>query len=287
MVGSDHKEVRGLEANAPDLFVPQKPASWAHRKVVVIGGSRGIGKRIVEFAHRRGARVLAVARKEGPLRQLVQQSLGVRALALDATNDDAPSRVFEVFVPDVLVVCAGALPRTAAIHDQTWPEFAVNWETDVKIAFQFCKAALLRPLPAGSSVVLMSSTAALGGSPIMGGYAGAKRTQMFIANYAQKESDRLELGIRFVSLAPFIVPETQVGKQVLAEYARYTGIPAMDLVQAMESPPSTCDVAAAVIEIVMNPNHAKENEFLVSGQGLESLSSWQNVELRQRSAQDD
>jgi NAD(P)-dependent dehydrogenase (short-subunit alcohol dehydrogenase family) len=268
MVGSDHKEVRGLEANAPDLFVPQKPASWAHRKVVVIGGSRGIGKRIVEFAHRRGARVL-------------------RALALDATNDDAPSRVFEVFVPDVLVVCAGALPRTAAIHDQTWPEFAVNWETDVKIAFQFCKAALLRPLPAGSSVVLMSSTAALGGSPIMGGYAGAKRTQMFIANYAQKESDRLELGIRFVSLAPFIVPETQVGKQVLAEYARYTGIPAMDLVQAMESPPSTCDVAAAVIEIVMNPNHAKENEFLVSGQGLESLSSWQNVELRQRSAQDD
>jgi NAD(P)-dependent dehydrogenase (short-subunit alcohol dehydrogenase family) len=259
MVGSDHKEVRGLEANAPDLLVSHKCAPWLHRNVVVIGGSRGIGRRIVELANSSGARVLAVARRDGPLRQLVQESPGVKLLAQDATNDDAPSKVFEVLLPDVLVVCAGAVPRTAAIHDQSWPEFSVNWETDVKIAFQFCKAALLGPLPAGASVVLMSSTAALGGSPIMGGYAGAKRTQMFIANYGQKESDRLGLGIRFISVASFIVPETEVGKHTLAGYARYTGIPARDLVQAMESPPSTCDVAAAVMEIIMNPDGAKEN----------------------------
>jgi NAD(P)-dependent dehydrogenase (short-subunit alcohol dehydrogenase family) len=287
MDGSDHKEVRGLARTAPGIFVPYKRAAWLNRNVVVIGGSRGIGKRIVEFAHSSGARVLAVARKEGPLAQLVQESLGVEVLVLDATNDDAPSRVFEALLPHVLVVCAGAVPRTAAIHDQSWPEFSVNWETDVKIAFQFCKAALLEPLPAGTSVVLISSTAALSGSPIMGGYAGAKRTQMFIANYAQKESDRLGLGIRFISLAPFIVPDTQIGKQAIAGYARYTGIPAIDLLQAMESPPSAGDVAAAVIEIVMNLNGGKENQFLVSGQRFESLSSWQRIESEQRSAHDD
>jgi hypothetical protein len=51
------------------------------------------------------------------------------------------------------------------------------------LAFNFCKAALLRPLPAGALVVLISSGAALAGSPISGGYAGAKRTQIFIKRF--------------------------------------------------------------------------------------------------------
>jgi NAD(P)-dependent dehydrogenase (short-subunit alcohol dehydrogenase family) len=98
-----------------------------------------------------------------------------------ATEESAPSRVFEVLCPDVLVVTAGAFPPAAPLHEQSWREFSVNWETDVKIAFHFCKAALSRPLPPGSSIVLISSGAALAGSPISGGYAGAKRTQIFIA----------------------------------------------------------------------------------------------------------
>jgi len=44
---------------------------------------------------------------------------------------------------------------------------------------------------------------------------GAKRTQMFIANYAQKESDRLNLGMRFLALAPArIMPETELGQSL-------------------------------------------------------------------------
>ena len=101
--------------------------------------------------------------------------------------------------PDVLVLCGGAFPPAAPLHEQSWPQFAVNWESDVRIAFHFCKAALSYPLPAGTSVVVISSGAAVAGSPNSGGYAGAKRTQMFIANYSQKESDRLGLGLRFVA----------------------------------------------------------------------------------------
>src|SRR6185437_12044390 len=41
----------------------------------------------------------------------------------------------------------------------SWREFAVNWESDVKVAFHFCKAALARSLRAGASVVLISSGA--------------------------------------------------------------------------------------------------------------------------------
>src|SRR5215813_7592581 len=218
--------------------------------MVVIGGSRGVGRRIVEAAIRNGARVLAVARQELPLRQLAQAAAGTEVLSLDATDEGAPAKVFDVLDPDILVLCAGAFPPAAPLHLQSWQEFAVNCETDVKIAFHFCKAALSRPLSAGSSVILISSGAALAGSPISGGYAGAKRTQLFIANYSQKESDRLKLGLRFVALAPRMMPDTELGKHAAAGYSRYLGISAADFIQSLSSAPTAFDVANGVIELV-------------------------------------
>lgn len=241
------------------------------RNVVVIGGSRGVGRRIVEATVHSGARVLAVARQQGPLRQLAQVVSGVEVLSLDATDEGAPSKVFDVLEPDILVLCGGAFPPAAPLHQQSWPEFAVNWETDVKITFHFCKAALSRPLPAGATVMLISSGAALAGSPNSGGYAGAKRTQIFIANYSQKESDRLGLGLQFAALAPRIMPDTELGKHAVAGYSRYLGISAADFVQSMDSPPTSSDVATAMIELVTNPDQSKGKVFVVSGKGLEAV----------------
>jgi NAD(P)-dependent dehydrogenase (short-subunit alcohol dehydrogenase family) len=240
------------------------------KNMVVIGGSRGVGRRIVEAAIRNGARVLAVARQEGALRQLAQEVSDAEVLSLDATDKGAPAKVFDVLRPDILVLCAGAFPPAAPLHEQSWQEFAVNWETDVKITFHFCKAALSRPLPAGSSVILISSGAALAGSPISGGYAGAKRTQLFIANYSQKESDRLGLGLRFMTLAPRIMPDTELGKHAVAGYSRYLGISTADFIQSMASPPTSSDVATGVIELLTNPDQSKGKAFIVSGKGLEA-----------------
>ncbi len=241
------------------------------KNVVVIGGSRGVGRRIVEAGIHNGARVLAVARREGSLRQLAQEVSGTEVLALDATEEGAPSKVFGVLQPDILVLCGGAFPPAAPLHELNWQEFAVNWETDVKIAFHFLKAALSRPLPAGASVVLISSGAALAGSPNSGGYAGAKRTQIFMANYSQKESDRLGLGLRFMALAPRMMPDTDLGKHAVAGYSRYLGISAADFIQSMSSPPTSSDVATAVIQLATNPDQSKGKVFIVSGKGLETV----------------
>src|SRR5208282_1373463 len=97
---------------------------------------------------------------------------------------------------------AGATPMAASIHEQTWDSFSANWNTDVKMAFHWVKAVLNAPLASGSSVVLLSSGAALRGSPLSGGYAGAKATIRFIASYAAAESGRNVLGIRFTSVLP-------------------------------------------------------------------------------------
>jgi NAD(P)-dependent dehydrogenase (short-subunit alcohol dehydrogenase family) len=261
-----------------DLPVPSRGHPSVGDNVVVVGGSRGVGRIIVESAARDGARVLAVARQPEPLRRLAQQVQGVEVLSLDAAGDNAPCKVFDVLLPDVLILCAGAFPPVAPFHLQSWQEFAVNWETDVKIAFSFCKAALSRPLAPGASVVLMSSVAALGGSPITGGYAGAKRTQIFIANYSQKESDRLGLGLRFITLAPCMMPDTELGKHAVAGYSRYLGMCASDMVQSMDAPPTSSDVATAVTELVKDSTGSKGGVFLVSGNGIEAILPWQRVE---------
>jgi NAD(P)-dependent dehydrogenase (short-subunit alcohol dehydrogenase family) len=240
--------------------------------MVVIGGSRGIGRRIVEAAIRNGAQVLAVARQKGPLEQLAQEIHGVAILALDATDETAPAIIFDVVEPDILILGGGVFPPAAPIHEQSWQQFSANWENDVKIAFNFCKAALSHPLPAAASVVLLSSCAALAGSPLSGGYAGAKRTQIFIANYSQKESDRLGLGLRFMAIAPRIVPDTDLGKHAITGYSRYLGISADDFVLGMAAPPTACIVATAVIELVAYPDRSLGDVFIVSGKGLEAVA---------------
>ncbi|GHP00003.1 short-chain dehydrogenase [Reticulibacter mediterranei] len=202
------------------------------KNVVVVGGSRGLGRAIIAAISAEGARVLAVARKAEPLKQLATAFPEVQTLALDATEEGAPARVFEALTPDVLVVCAGAIPHMAPLVEQTWEQFSRNWNTDVKLSLLFSQAALTTPLRPGTTIILMSSGAAIVGSPLSGGYAGAKRTQMFLASYAQQESDRLRLGLRFLALAPGgnILPETDLGNAAASAYASSRGISVEDFI---------------------------------------------------------
>jgi NAD(P)-dependent dehydrogenase (short-subunit alcohol dehydrogenase family) len=247
--------------------------SFAGKNVVVIGGSRGVGRRIVEAGLRDGARVLAVARGEDTLRQLSDKVAGVETLSADATDEAVPFQVFGRMLPDVLVVCGGAYPPAAPLHELSWDEFAVNWSADTKIAFNFFKAALLRPLPKGAVILLISSGAAFAGSPNSGGYAGAKRTQIFLANYSQKESDRLGLGLRFISVAPRIMADTDFGQKALVGYSRYLSKPVEEVIKAMPSAPTSSDVADAVSDLASNPDPTRGSVFIVSGQGLEAVPS--------------
>ncbi|MGH6671689.1 MAG: hypothetical protein ACRECV_06885 [Xanthobacteraceae bacterium] len=94
---------------------------------------------------------------------------------------------------------------------------------------------------------------------------------MFIANYSQKESDRLGLGLRFMALAPRIMPDTELGKHAVAGYSRYLGISAADFIRSMASPPTSSDVGTAVVEVATNPDSSKGKVFIVSGKGLEAV----------------
>ena len=243
------------------------------KRVIVLGASRGVGCEIVERASAEGARVLAVARVKRGLAKLADKARGVDTLALDAASETAPREVFRKARPDLLVICGGATPPTRPIPELTWAEFAVNWEVDTKMAFLFCREALRAPLAQGSVVVIISSGAGLGGSPISGGFAGAKRMQMFLAKYCQAESDRLELGIRFVALVPSrVMPETQLGRAAVNGYARYLGVPPEKFLENMGARQSPADVAEAVLDLAVRPPTEAGSIFTISADGVAAAS---------------
>jgi len=243
------------------------------RNIVVLGASRGIGREIVRRAHAEQAFPLAVARGREGLERLAQELTGVRTLALDASQPDAPRQVFEAILPDVLVICGGAIPPTAPLQELSWTQFSAPWETDVRMSFQFCAHVLRTPLAPGSMVILISSGAGLGGSPISGGYAGSKRMQMLMATYCQKESTRLGLGIRFVTLVPMrIMPETELGETAVKGYASYLGITPADFIQGMRDRQSTHDVADAVIGVAAGQLGLKDTVLAVSAGGVSPVS---------------
>jgi NAD(P)-dependent dehydrogenase (short-subunit alcohol dehydrogenase family) len=243
------------------------------KRVVVLGASRGVGREIAQHASAEGAQVLAVARQACGLAELAKTTWGVATLALDAASEAAPQTVFRKAKPDLLVICGGATPPVRPIPELTWAEFAINWEVDAKMAFLFCREALRTPLAPGSVVVIISSGAGLGGSPISGGYAGAKRMQMFIAKYCQAESDRRELGIRFVALVPSrVMPETDLGQAAVNGYARYLGVPAEKFLENMGPRQSPADVARAVLDVAVKPPTEAGSIFAISADGVAAVN---------------
>ena len=254
------------------LAMSSKNGPLRDKRVVVLGASRGVGREIVQRASAEGAAVLAVAREQSGLAALADTTSGVEILLLDAASDVAPQKVFGKGRPDVVVVCGGAMPPVRPITELTWTEFGVNWEIDAKMAFLFCREALQAPLAAGSVVVIISSGAGIGGSPISGGYAGAKRMQMFIAKYCQAESDRRELGIRFIALVPSrIMPETDLGRAAMNGYARYLGISAEKFLENMGPRQSAANVADAVLNIAAKPPAEPGSIFTVSAEGMVAI----------------
>jgi NAD(P)-dependent dehydrogenase (short-subunit alcohol dehydrogenase family) len=239
------------------------------KRVVVLGASRGVGREIVRQASAAGAQVVAVARQAHGLAELAKTAEGIDTVALDAASEAAPRKVFRRTTPDLLVICGGATPPTRPLPELSWAEFGVNWDVDVKMAFLFCREALRTPLAPGSVVVIISSGAGLGGSPISGGYAGAKRMQMFMARYCQAESDRLELGIRFVALVPSrIMAETELGQAAVNGYARYLGVPAEKFLENMGPRQSPGDVAEAVLDMAARPPAEPDSIFVISADGV-------------------
>lgn len=92
---------------------------------------------------------------------------------------------------------------------------------------------------------------------------------MLIANYCQKESDRLGLGIRFLALVPaMIMPGIDFGRHAVEGYAEYLGMSVADFINSMKSPQTPEDVAAAVFELAAHPDAWEGSVFKIDSDGI-------------------
>lgn len=234
---------------------------------VVTGASRGFGRAIASALVATGSSVVGVARDPQDLLAVLDE-LGERftPIPADATDEALAQDVIAEHRPDLIVLNAGAVPPVAPVHELTWEAFSRNWDVDTRHVFAWTRAALRAPLSPGSVVVVMSSGAALAGSPLSGGYAGAKAAVRFIGRYAADESTRAGLGIRVVTLFPQLSPAGGVGEAGVAGYAARQGVDRDAFVEAL-APVLTADqVARAVVDVATDP--ACGAEYLVTGTGL-------------------
>jgi NAD(P)-dependent dehydrogenase (short-subunit alcohol dehydrogenase family) len=238
---------------------------------VVTGAARGFGRGSAAALVRAGARVLGVGRDAEALEK-VRADLGDAFVPVrgDAADPDLAADLLERHAPRTIVLNAGATPVMQPLQEHTWDTFRAPWETDVRQAFHWVRAALRLPLPPGSTVVSLSSGAALRGSPLSGGYAGAKATVRFVSEYAAAESRRQALGIRFLAVLPALSPTTDLGTEAAAAYAAYQGVGTDAFVRAM-GPLLTPEGAGAAMVSLAAEEDRDAPAYTLSAAGLQPV----------------
>lgn len=241
------------------------------RTSIVVGASRGLGRGIATALAEADSPVIAVARTRAALAELPGENRSIKTEVADAGDPSVAGSLLDRYDPDAVVLVAGATPLMRPLQHHTWETFSVNWHTDVRVAFHWVREALLKPLRPGSRVIVISSGAALQGSPLSGGYAGAKATQRLIAGYAREESERAGLDITFTAILPRITPMTDLGRPAVRAYAARAGQTEEEYL-APFGPPVTAAVAGgAIVELLQMDPASVAPGYLLTGAGLQQL----------------
>jgi NAD(P)-dependent dehydrogenase (short-subunit alcohol dehydrogenase family) len=236
------------------------------RTTIVVGASRGLGRGIATAFAEAGAPVVAVSRTTP-----ASPDGAIRAELADAGDATVPAALLDRYEPDAVILAAGATPHMRPLQQQTWETFSVNWQTDVRIAFHWLREVLLKPLRPGGRVVVVSSGAAVNGSPLSGGYAGAKATQRFITGYAQDEAERAGLDITFSTVLPRMTPLTDLGRQAVRAYANRAGRSEQEFVEQLGEPLSPEIAGAALVDLARADAADVAPGYLLTGAGLQKL----------------
>jgi NAD(P)-dependent dehydrogenase (short-subunit alcohol dehydrogenase family) len=126
--------------------------SLADKKVVVVGGSSGIGLATAELAKREGAAVIIASRNATRLDQIAEK-LNATAIATDVTNDESVENLFRRTGPVDHVVITAAQLRTGPFKTVPMDDVRATMESKFWGAWRVARAAEFLP---GGSLTLVT-----------------------------------------------------------------------------------------------------------------------------------
>jgi NAD(P)-dependent dehydrogenase (short-subunit alcohol dehydrogenase family) len=124
----------------------------AGQKVVVVGGSSGIGLATAELAKREGADVIIASRNADRLNAAAEK-LGAKPIAADVTSDESVTALFESCGPVDHVVVTAAQLRSGPFKTVAMEDVRATMEGKFWGAWRVARAAQIRP---GGSLTLVS-----------------------------------------------------------------------------------------------------------------------------------
>src|SRR6201994_4703606 len=122
------------------------------QKVVVVGGSSGIGLATAELARREGADVIIASRSAAKLVPIAER-LNAIAIPTDVTSDDSVASLFKAAGPVDHVVVTAAQLRTGPFKTVAMDDVRSTMESKLWGAWRVARAAQFRP---GGSLTLVS-----------------------------------------------------------------------------------------------------------------------------------
>jgi NAD(P)-dependent dehydrogenase (short-subunit alcohol dehydrogenase family) len=124
----------------------------AGKKVVVVGGSSGIGLSTAELAKSEGAEVLVASRNADRLKTVADR-LGAKAIPTDVTNDESVVDLFRQCGPVDHVVVTAAQLRSGPFKTVSMEDVRNTMESKFWGAWRIARAAQFRP---GGSLTLVT-----------------------------------------------------------------------------------------------------------------------------------
>jgi NAD(P)-dependent dehydrogenase (short-subunit alcohol dehydrogenase family) len=160
--------ITGIDTAVLPRFFSERGGLAMEQTVVVTGGSRGIGHSILKAFISAGYSGVSIDVSEAPA-----PIKGVRYLSADVTSSASLSKAFkEIPAVDCLVNNAG-IQRLGLLGQQDPAEWETVLSTNLTGAYR-CMREALPLMKSGSSIVSISSTAALLGLPGRSAYCAAK-----------------------------------------------------------------------------------------------------------------
>lgn len=179
-----------------------KIASWAHKRVWIIGASSGIGAALVPQLQQAGAHLALSARREAPLIKLATKRdivLSLNSNDLDALRIAHQKIISQWQHIDLVIYCAGTYSPMRA-WNLSMETVRETFEVNLFGAYQLLDVVLPDLLKKGSgSICLVASVAGYTGLPKALAYGPSKAAMINLAQVLYNDLSARGIGVTLVN----------------------------------------------------------------------------------------